>query len=72
MPKTLSGKQVVKILCREYGFCFVSQRGSHVKLKNRAKSAITIIPIHRELAPGTLRGILKLAKVDEKDFRKNI
>lgn len=27
MPKILSGKQVIKILCREFGFYFVSQKG---------------------------------------------
>jgi len=70
MPKTLSGKQVVKILCREFGFCFISQKGSHAKLRKKSsgKDITTIIPLHRELAAGTLRGILSLAQVEEKDF----
>lgn len=70
MSKTLSGKQVIKILCRGFGFSFVSQRGSHVKLKRRVgnKEIITIVPVHKELSRGTLKGALDLAKVDEKDF----
>ena len=30
----------------------------------------TIGPLHKELALGTLKGILELAKVDEKEFLK--
>ena len=74
MPKTLSGKRAVKILCRKFGFYFVSQKGSHVKLRKKItdKEITTIIPLHRELALGTLKGILDLAQVEEKDFWKNV
>ena len=70
MPKTFSGKQVVKILCKHFGFCFVSQKGSHVKLEKKlgSRTIITIIPMHTELALGTFKGILELAQVDEKEF----
>ncbi len=70
MPKTLSGKKVIKILCREFGFFLVSQKGSHVKLRKRIKGQeiTTVVPLHRELAPGTLKGVLDLAQVNEKDF----
>jgi len=30
----------------------------------------TVVPIHSELKIGTLKGILKLAKVDEEEFKK--
>jgi len=72
MPKIFSGKQVIKILCRDFGFYFASQKGSHVKLNKKLnnKEIITIAPIHKEISPGTLKGILELAKVDEKEFRK--
>ena len=70
MSKTFSGKGVVKILCREFGFFVVSQKGSHVKLRKKVGGVAitTIIPIHPQLAIGTLRGILKLAKIDFDDF----
>ena len=74
MSKTLSAKRVIKILCREFGFYFVSQKGSHVKLRRKVKyqEITTIIPFHKELAPGTLRGVLELAQVDEKEFWKKV
>ena len=74
MYKLLSGKQVIKILCREFGFYFVSQKGSHVKLQKRigSQKITTIVPLHKELALGTLKGILDLAQVEEKDFWKKV
>jgi len=70
MYKPISGRKVIKILCRDFGFYFVSQKGSHVKLRKRInhKEVTTIVPLHKELAPGTLKGILKLAQIEEKDF----
>ncbi len=74
MPKIFSGKRVIKVLCKNFGFYFVSQKGSHVKLEKRVegKTVITIVPLHRELAPGTFKGVLELAQVDEKEFLKKV
>jgi predicted RNA binding protein YcfA (HicA-like mRNA interferase family) len=70
MYKPISGRKVIKILCHDFGFYFVSQKGSHVKLRKRInhKEITTIVPLHKELAPGTLKGVLKLAQIEEKDF----
>ncbi len=70
MPRVISGKQVIKVLSRNFGFVSVSQKGSHVKLKKRLpnREIMTIVPLHFELAQGTLKGILELAEVTEKDF----
>lgn len=72
MPKIYSGKLVIKILSRRFGFSFVSQRGSHVKLERiaRNKTITTIVPLHKELSPGTLKGALDLAEIEEKEFKK--
>ena len=72
MAKTYSGKQVIKILCRDFGFSFASQKGSHVKLSRGEGNDVitTVVPLHRELAIGTLKGVLDLARIDLKDFRK--
>lgn len=73
MGKVISGEKIIKILCREFGFYFVSQKGSHVKLrKTSSDKIITIIPLHKELVLGTLKGILELAKVEEDDFFKKL
>lgn len=70
MPKTLSGKQAIKILCRAFGFYFVSQKGSHVKLakQHEGRTVTTVVPLHQELARGTLKGVLELGEVDEEEF----
>ncbi|MEK7078231.1 MAG: type II toxin-antitoxin system HicA family toxin [Patescibacteria group bacterium] len=72
MAKTFSGKEMVKILNRNFGFFFVSQKGSHVKLRKKtiSKTITTIVPMHKELSHGTLLGILELAEINEQDFRK--
>ncbi|MFZ5392562.1 MAG: type II toxin-antitoxin system HicA family toxin [Patescibacteria group bacterium] len=71
MPKTISGKKLVRILCRYWGFVSVSQRGSHIKLKfcDKNKDIVVIVPLHSELARGTLKGILKQARIGEKEIR---
>jgi len=73
MPKIIiSGGKVVKILCREFGFYFVSQKGSHLKLRKTVgnKEIVTIVPLHKELALGTLKGVLDLAQVEIEEFLK--
>ena len=74
MAKPLSAKIVIKILCRDFGFYFVSQKGSHVKLKKivKGEEVTTIVPFHKELSPGTLKGVLDLAQIEEKDFREKL
>lgn len=44
------------------GFESVSQRGSHVKLRGGGR--VVIVPMHRELARGTLASILRQAGID--------
>lgn len=51
------------------GFVQVSQKGSHVKARH-PDGRVTIIPMHRELATGTLRSILRQAGLSVEDFRK--
>jgi predicted RNA binding protein YcfA (HicA-like mRNA interferase family) len=66
----ISGEEVVKILEKGFGFEFVSQKGSHIKLRKvvDGKTITTVVPNHKELMTGTLRGVLDLAKIDIEDF----
>lgn len=57
----VSGERVVTALGKA-GFRYVSQRGSHVKLR-RADGRTVIVPLHRELARGTLASILRQSGV---------
>lgn len=73
MPKLYSGKQIVKALGR-IGFSSVSQKGSHVKVRRtyQGKVYTAIVPLHREVALGTLQSILKQAGITRKELEKNI
>ena len=71
MPKLprVSGQQTIRAL-EQLGFVQVRQRGSHVVLKRTNASGTTgcVVPLHSELAVGTLRGILKQAGISPDDF----
>ena len=62
----VAGADVVRALGRA-GFQEISQRGSHVKLRS-AEGRTAIVPLHRELAPGTLRSVLRQAGLSVDGF----
>jgi len=70
--KRLSGKECVKILCNEFNFFIARQSGSHIVLKKivNEKAIGTVVPLHKELKIGTIKGILELAKISEEEFAK--
>ena len=62
--------EIIRIL-EIYGFKKVSQKGSHVKYRKEGKPAkVTIIPLHSEVAKGTLKSILEQAGLDLEIFLK--
>lgn len=65
----ISGAQAVQALER-LGFTRVRQRGSHVTLKQSTPGGDIgcVVPLHPELATGTLRGILRQARVTPEEF----
>ena len=71
MPKLplVSGADTVKALQR-LGFVFLRQRGSHAILRRKERGCV--VPMHREIDPGTLRGVLKQADVSVEDFIANL
>ena len=75
MPKLrrVSGQEAIQALER-LGFVQVRRRGSHVVLKKQTTEGEVgcVVPLHRELALGTLRGILKQAKVTPDEFMENL
>lgn len=67
----MSGSEMIALL-RRAGFVQVSQRGSHVKMRN-PDGRVAIVPNHKELAQGTLRSIvLRQAGISEEDFLRLI
>jgi predicted RNA binding protein YcfA (HicA-like mRNA interferase family) len=71
MPKLrrVSGKQAIRAL-EALGLVQVRQRGSHVVLRRDSPEGTTgcVVPVHRELAVGTLRSILRQANVSVEEF----
>jgi len=71
-PRRVSGHEAIRTLER-LGFVQVRQRGSHVVLKRQTPEGAIgcVVPLHRELALGTLRGILKQARVTPEEFAES-
>ncbi len=70
--RRISGKDTIRAL-EQMGFVKIRQRGSHVVLKKMPEGKVgCVVPLHRELAIGTLRGILKQAGVTLADFLENL
>ncbi len=61
----ISGKEAIKIF-GSLGFKIVRQKGSHVVLRKENKGCV--IPIHKELAIGTLRSAIKQAGITIEEF----
>lgn len=65
MPRLrrLSARQILRVL-HAFGFSIVSVRGSHAKVKREIEGQhpqILTVPLHRELAPGTVQAIFRQA-----------
>ncbi len=71
--KRLSARQVLRVL-QAFGFVVASVRGSHAKLRRGSEgrpSEILTVPLHRELAPGTIQALYRQALrfIPEEDLR---
>ena len=65
----VSGDQLIRAL-RKFGYVSVRQKGSHVRLRNAnqpQRQSVTV-PLHDELAFGTLRRILRDTEVSVEEL----
>ena len=60
-----SGNETIRKLER-LGFSWTRTKGSHAVLRNGSR--VCIVPLHEELAVGTLRGVLRQAGVSPTEF----
>ncbi len=69
MPKLplISGAETVKTFERA-GWRKDRQRGSHVVMLKAGEIASLSVPQHRELAPGTLRSLIRAAGITVEEF----
>lgn len=65
----LSGKAVIAAL-KKAGFQVVRRKGSHVSLQKGNYK--TVVPVHDELAKGTLLGVLKQSGLSREELVKLI
>lgn len=74
MPKLpiLSGKDMIKVLSR-IGFQHIRTHGSHAILRKQlpqGKSLTLPVPLHKELAKGTLKSIMNQSGLSLEDLLK--
>ncbi len=67
----LPPNKIIKAM-RKLGFEKCSQKGSQAKYINYKNGKIFIIPMHDEVAKGTLKGILEQADIDLEQFLKQL
>ena len=64
----ISGQECVNALVRT-GFHVRRQRGSHIIMQRDEPFAQLVVPDHRELDRGTLRGIIRQSGLSVEEFR---
>lgn len=65
----ISGKDLIKILTKS-GFEVVRQKGSHISLQKEKYR--TVVPLHDELAKGTLLAILRQCGISRTEFENMV
>lgn len=70
-PVLISGRNLIKVF-KNLGYEKISQKGSHIKMKNYDSGNVVIIPDHNEIDRWTLKTILKQADISEQDFNDTL
>jgi len=65
----VSGRELIRAW-RRAGFVELRQKGSHVALEKRTADGYwrTVVPLHREIRPGTLSDILNQSGLSKEDL----
>jgi predicted RNA binding protein YcfA (HicA-like mRNA interferase family) len=63
----MSGRKVVRVF-EYFGWQVVRQRGSHIIMVKEGHIATLSIPDHKEVAKGTLRGLIRSANLTVAEF----
>jgi len=65
VPRDVNGAEAVRALKR-FGFLELRQTGSHLIL--RKESRTVVVPQHKPLKPGTLKGVVEQAGLTLEEF----
>ncbi|MGH7597464.1 MAG: type II toxin-antitoxin system HicA family toxin [bacterium] len=66
-PPAMSGRKAVRVF-EYFGWQVVRQRGSHIIMVKEGHIATLSIPDHKEVAKGTLRGLIRSANLTVAEF----
>ena len=73
VPRNLSGAQLIKVLCRDWGYRQVHQEGCHVILQTETPGHQQLsIPNHNPLRVGTLNGIVRAVATHKSADRQTV
>jgi predicted RNA binding protein YcfA (HicA-like mRNA interferase family) len=73
LPRDISGRDLVKVLCRHWGYRQVHQVGSHIILQTDAPEHHRLsVPDHTPLRLGTFNAILRAAARAKQVEREDI
>ncbi len=73
LPRDLSGRTLVKTLCRDWEYRIVNQEGSHIILQTDTPAHQRLpVPDHKPIRVGTLSSILRLIARHKGVERENI
>jgi predicted RNA binding protein YcfA (HicA-like mRNA interferase family) len=73
VPRDLSGAQLVKVLCRDWGYQVVHQEGSHIILQTGLPTHQRLsIPNHNPLRIGTLNSIIRAVSAHKSVERQQL
>ena len=73
LPRNLSGRQLIALLCGKWGYRVLHQEGSHAVLETGTPSKHRVtVPDHRVLRIGTLNCILRAVAVHKGVLRDDI
>ncbi len=64
----ISGERAVRAFLRA-GWTRDRQVGSHVILVKHGHPAVLSVPLHREIAPGTLRALIRVSGMSVQQFQ---
>jgi len=67
----LSGRKAVRVFER-FGWQIARQRGSHVILVKEGENVTLSVPDHKEVAKGTLRSLIRSARLTVEQFAEEL
>ncbi|OYV05563.1 MAG: hypothetical protein CFE26_10935 [Verrucomicrobiales bacterium VVV1] len=69
LPRDVNGEEAVRALLR-LGFSDLRQTGSHRIMRKEGRTVV--VPMHRPIKPGTLKGLIEQSGVSLDDFLREL